>query len=101
MDQRHRPDLSSRIVDGEVVVLDHENEKIHQLNATASFVWSRLDGTLSMRGIAKALMEHFEVTEQRALADVKRIVQEFENLQLVTPGSERAARQQNLAETSQ
>jgi hypothetical protein len=87
MDPRPRPDVSSRIVDGEVVVLDHENEKIHQLNATASFVWSRLDGTLGLSGIAKELTEHFEVTEQRALADVKRIVQEFEDLQLVMPRS--------------
>ena len=46
VDASPRPslDVSSRIVDGEVVVLDHANERIHHLNATASFVWSRLDG---------------------------------------------------------
>ena len=88
MDYCPRPELSSRIVDGEVVVLDHENEKIHQLNATASFVWRRLGGTLDLPAIAIELIQHFEVAEQRALGDVQRIVQDFEDLELVTSSCE-------------
>jgi len=83
-----RSEVSSRIVDGEVVVLDHENERIHQLNATASFVWSRLGGTLGLLDIATELTQHFEVPEQTAVADVQRIIKEFEDLELVTSGSE-------------
>jgi hypothetical protein len=83
-----RPELSSRVLDGEVVVLDHDNEKIHQLNATASFVWTRLDGTLDLKAIADELAERFDVTSQKALGDIRRIVQDFEDLKLVMSGSE-------------
>ena len=83
-----RPELSGRIVDGEVVVLDHQNERIHQLNATASFVWTRLGGTVDLPAIAAELTQHFEVAEERALVDVQRIVQEFMELELVTPCDE-------------
>lgn len=83
-----RPEVSSRIVDGEVVVLDHENERIHQLNATASFVWTRLGGTVDLPAIAAELTQHFEVAAERALADVESIVREFVELELVAPCDE-------------
>ena len=79
-------DVSSRIVDGEVVVLDHENQRIHQLNSTAGFVWHRLDGTITPDMVAAELVEHFEVDEERALADVRRIVKELQELELLTIG---------------
>jgi hypothetical protein len=83
-----RPELSSRVLDGEVVVLDHDNEKIHQLNATASFVWTRLGGTLDLQAIADELTEQFDVSNHKALGDIRRIVRDFENLKLVMSGSE-------------
>ncbi len=76
-------DVSSRIVDGEVVVLDHANERIHQLNTTAGFVWNRLDGSMSAERVAAELTQHFEVDEQRALTDVRRIVAQLQELELV------------------
>ena len=77
-------DVSSRIVDGEVVVLDHTNERIHQLNATAGFVWNRLDGKMSVERVAAELTKHFNVGESRALTDVQRIVAQLQELELVT-----------------
>jgi hypothetical protein len=76
-------DVSSRIVDGEVVVLDHTNERIHQLNATAGFVWNRLDGKISVERVAAELTKHFNVDERRALKDVRRIVAQLQQLELI------------------
>ena len=77
-------DVSSRIVDGEVVVLDHANEQIHKLNTTAGFVWNHLDGIVSVERVAAELTQHFEVDEQRALMDVRTIVAQLKDLGLVT-----------------
>ena len=47
-----RADLSTRIVEGEVVILDKRTGRIHQLNSTASFVWNRLDDRTTLAAIA-------------------------------------------------
>jgi hypothetical protein len=75
--------VSSRIVDGEVVLLDHTNERIHQLNATASFIWSRLDGRKTIERVAAEMTQEFDVDEQKALADVGQIVAELVELELL------------------
>jgi hypothetical protein len=75
--------VSSRIVDGEVVVLDHANERIHQLNATAGFIWSRLDGKRTIERVAAEMTQEFDVDEQRALADVRRVVAQLRSMELV------------------
>src|SRR5688572_25028723 len=43
----HRPDLVTRTIDGEVVILDQSAGTVHHLNATASHIWSECDGTRS------------------------------------------------------
>lgn len=94
MDLRHRPDLSIRVVDGEVVVLDRKREKIHQLNSTASFVWNRLAGDVDLTEVARALARSYDVEESAALSDVRRIVEELRELGLlVSKGSREQTRE--------
>ena len=83
MGLRPRSGLSSRLVDGEMVILDREKERVHQLNSTATLVWGRLTAGASVSDIALELTELFDVAEGTASADVARIVKEFENLNLV------------------
>jgi methyltransferase-like protein len=47
----------ARAVDGEAVPPDRESE---QVNRTATFIWSRLDGRTSPQELAAALAEAFE-----------------------------------------
>lgn len=55
-----RPDLMSRVINGERVILDRERGYVHQLNATASCIWDALDGSRSAEEIARCLEETFE-----------------------------------------
>jgi hypothetical protein len=90
-----RADLSTRIVEGEVVILDKRTGRIHQLNSTASFVWSRLDGRTSLPAIVSDMVREFEVEFEIARADVARVAAELVELELVStsepnPSAERS-----------
>jgi len=81
---RSRPDLKARVVDGETVLLDRAGGRVHQLNVTASFVWSKLDGSASPRDVATAVAEAFDVDPQTAVRDVDALLEQFRALNLLT-----------------
>ena len=80
---RPRPDLKARVVDGETVLLDRAGGRVHQLNATASFVWSKLDGSTSPHDVAAAVAEAFEVEPETAARDVTALLDQFRKLNLL------------------
>lgn len=83
MHPRPRPDLSARCVDGESVVLDRTGGRVHQLNATASFVWSKLDGHTSPADVTAAVVEEFDVEPRTAAHDVAVLLEQFQTLELL------------------
>ena len=78
-----RSDLTARSVDGEAVLLDRAGGRVHQLNATASFVWSKLDGRTSPRDVAAAVAEAFDVEPETAVRDGDALVEQFNTLNLL------------------
>jgi hypothetical protein len=83
MHPRVRPDLMVRTVDGEAVLLDRSGGRVHQLNGTASFVWSRLDGRTSPHDVAAAVAEVFDVAPETAIRDVNALLDQFRTLNLL------------------
>jgi hypothetical protein len=81
---KRRPDLVTREIDGELVILDRVSGKIHQLNATASRVWSECDGSQSPLQIAGRVAETFEDAPPSVLDDVRTVLAEFHRLGLLT-----------------
>ena len=75
--------MKARVVDGETVLLDREGDRVHQLNATASFVWSKLDGNASAEDVAAAVTEAFEVEPETAARDVSALLDQFRTLNLL------------------
>jgi len=45
---RKQTDVKEEELDGEYLVYDSETETVHNLNPTASFIWSLADGTRSV-----------------------------------------------------
>jgi hypothetical protein len=80
---KRRPDVRTRLVDGELVVLDRERGLIHQLNKTATYIWQQCDGQHTAATIAGHVCEAFEVDEATALRDVFEILTRLQNLDLV------------------
>ena len=80
---KRRLDVKSRLVDGETVVLDQQAGVIHQLNATASFIWERCDGQSTLTDIAQQLAHAFEVDPHVASCDVNAMIRQLEALHLL------------------
>lgn len=77
--------LLVREVDGEVLVLDTESDRIHQLNLSASFIWHQFAAGAPADEIAKRLAITFDVDDDTAYRDVSAILRDFLALGFVTP----------------
>ena len=80
---KRRTGVQSRLVEGELIVLDREHDLIHQLNMTATFIWEHCDGQQSAAEIANALCENFEIDEATAIKEVIETLERLQNLQLI------------------
>jgi Coenzyme PQQ synthesis protein D (PqqD) len=86
MPKMQRPDLLTCTVDGEVVILDRVAGFVHQLNATASYIWSACDGRHAVGEIAAGVAASFEGATDAVLDDVLRSLADFERLGLLVDG---------------
>lgn len=82
--KRHKAGLLVREVDGEVLVLDPDRDQVHQLNQTAGLIWRHYDSGAEIDEIARALAMEFDVDEDKAQRDVRKAVDEFRRLELIT-----------------
>ena len=83
LNPKKRDDVSARVIAGETVVLDRDGGRVHQLNATASYVWERCDGSASPTEIARDLSEQYGVEPDQAASDVAILVGQFRELGLL------------------
>lgn len=70
------PDSQTRTVNGEAIVITPHDKTLHTLNASATFIWERADGTRTLSQIADALLAHFDVEPELARAEVVAFVRE-------------------------
>jgi hypothetical protein len=61
-----------REIDGEVAIIKDDGMAIHVLNKTAARIWEMCDGTLGPNEIAARLCERYDVSFERASADVAK-----------------------------
>ena len=80
---RRREDLSLCRVQQELLLLDLEFKKIHQLNETASFVWDMWGEVPDEAEVAKLFAQKFDVGEDTALRDVSTVVAKLRELNLL------------------
>ncbi len=86
--QNHKPreGLSLQEVEGELVILDAANQKIHQLNPAASVVWRSIEdkSAVDWDHALAALLDHFDVAEESAREDLEKLLKNFVELKLLT-----------------
>jgi hypothetical protein len=85
---KRRDDIHTRLVEGEAVLLDRQQDLIHQLNRTATYVWDCCDGCTSLTEIATQLAEAFDIPQELALRDLTMVIQQFRDLHLLVYNSE-------------
>jgi hypothetical protein len=75
--------VTIRPVGDELLVLDTDAQRIHQLNATASFIWQCCDRAASADEIAGLVATEYAVDQHIALRDVAEILGRLRELNLV------------------
>ena len=78
-----RASVRASAFDEEMIVFEPEGGNTFYMNKVASFVWERCDGVKSMREIAIALMDRYEIPYDRALDDVEQVVAWLANSHLL------------------
>lgn len=55
-----------------------------KLNNTASLIWDSIEEGLTEEETAKKICEKYDITEEKALADVQKIVQQMKDVGVFT-----------------
>jgi len=80
---RQAQHISTKEIDGQTMVLDRQNGKLHELNSTASFIWQSCDGHTPVTDIVAATAHAFDMDPSAVEEDVTAALREFERLHLI------------------
>ena len=75
--------VTAREVGDDLLLLNTETHRIHQLNATASFIWRCCEKSATAEEIADWMIAKFAVDEHKALRDVVETLSRLCELGLV------------------
>jgi Coenzyme PQQ synthesis protein D (PqqD) len=75
--------VSVRAIGDDLLLLNKDTNRIHQLNATASFIWRCCERAASADEIAGLMVAEFAVDEHEALQDVVETLSLLRELSLV------------------
>ena len=80
---KRRSDILTRVVDGTTIVLDREEEFVHQFNKTASYIWDRCNGHRTPEEITYELCTVFDIDFPTARKDVIATVEQLRRAKLL------------------
>jgi hypothetical protein len=69
------PKLAWREIDGEAVIISPEDSHVHELNETASLIWTSADGRHSVDDIAGVMAARYDVPLPVAKADTCELIE--------------------------
>lgn len=75
--------IITRDLEGETVVLNWRLGQVHQLNATASYVWHRCDGQTTIEQIVDLVSREYGISAAEIGQDIANIIVEFAIKELV------------------
>lgn len=75
--------VTVQAIGDDLLLLNTNTHRIHQLNPTASFIWRCCDRPMSAEEIAKLMSGRFAVDEHKALQDVVETLERLRELSLV------------------
>lgn len=74
---RPAPSIHTRMFDGELVILDLERGEYFALDAIGSALWTGLVAGQSVGDIAKTIVAEYDVSLERATADLEELAGEL------------------------
>lgn len=80
---KKREGLAWQQMQGESLILNTEKHEAHELNETASYIWSRIDGQTQLKDIIMDLSQDYEADVTSIESDVLTLTQELIDKDLV------------------
>lgn len=80
---KHAKRLAQRKIAGELFVVDPANRCLHQPRGAGENIWEWLALGASEEVLVEKLLSEYEVTPERARADVRRYVRELRRKKLI------------------
>jgi len=74
---RTRPDLTVVEIDGEAVVYDEVEDRLHYLNPTATLVFELFDGSATIAELSREIAEASGLPDSQVERDVRTLNQRF------------------------
>lgn len=71
------PNIASRIVDGEAIIMTPQDEILHSLNAVGTKIWELCDGKSRVKEIIGKVHEEFNVDLKAVQKDVVEFIEEL------------------------
>lgn len=71
-------------IDDEAIVLNLNNGYYYTLNSVGCEMWKLLDGTQTVRNIARVLCEIYDATQEQIESDMLTLLSECQNEELIT-----------------
>ena len=82
---KQRDDIITREIDDEILLMDNQTMQVHQLNRTASYVWSRCNGSISEKEIIEQVVRDFDVEDHVAKQQVREVIAQLLELKVLAP----------------
>ena len=78
-----RKKLPWQELEEKIVILSPETRMSHELNETASWIWKELEHESSFKTLLTGLVEHFEVDDTVASADLAEVLKAMQDIALI------------------
>ena len=85
MEKRYKraPECAFREIDGEAFIVSSKTGGVHLLNPVGTHIWSLLDGNKTLRDVAEAVTEEFDVSAWEAAYDVEEFMRKLADMDLI------------------
>jgi len=70
----------------ETIILTESGEQLHTLDQTGTYVWSEIDGKKSLGQILDGICDEYDVSRERAQADLLEFIDALEEKQIIIFG---------------
>ncbi len=80
---RQNPDLVTKIIDDEVVIMVPGEGKVLSLNEVGSFIWDVAKGGCTEDAILNAVCREYDIDREQAAADLEEFIADLKEKNLI------------------
>lgn len=83
-----KKDVTYQEIDGEIKILDENQDAILSLNEAASLLWNNLDNAKTVEDMSQILLAEYDLTSDQAKSDIDSFIKLLTDHQLLSSTQE-------------